>query len=75
MKSSLSLSSCIALVEKKHIPFRNSKLTDAQDSLGGQYLTAMIATVTPSSLSLRRRPTRCTGQARQIKLPGARPST
>ena len=54
-KSLLALSSCIsALVEgKRHIPFRNSKLTKLlKDSLGGQCLTSMIANVSPSSGSL-----------------------
>lgn len=76
-KSLLSLSSCIrALVEgKKHIPFRNSKLTQMlKDSLGGQCQTAMIATVTPSSLSLGETANTLhwAERAKQIKLPGAR---
>ncbi|MCO5575524.1 hypothetical protein L7F22_029325 [Adiantum nelumboides] len=53
-RSLLALSSCIsALVEgKKHIPFRNSKLTQLlKDSLGGACQTAMIANVSPSNLS------------------------
>ncbi|KAG6553178.1 hypothetical protein Mapa_005237 [Marchantia paleacea] len=51
-RSLLALSSCInALVEgKKHIPFRNSKLTQLlKDSLGGACSTAMIANVSPSN--------------------------
>ncbi|KAL2636325.1 hypothetical protein R1flu_007804 [Riccia fluitans] len=53
-RSLLALSSCInALVEgKKHIPFRNSKLTQLlKDSLGGACSTAMIANVSPSNSS------------------------
>ncbi|KAL3677502.1 hypothetical protein R1sor_027450 [Riccia sorocarpa] len=53
-RSLLALSSCInALVEgKKHIPFRNSKLTQLlKDSLGGPCSTAMIANVSPSNIS------------------------
>ncbi|GAA0141699.1 microtubule binding motor protein [Lithospermum erythrorhizon] len=53
-KSLLALSSCInALVEgKKHIPYRNSKLTQLlKDSLGGACNTVMIANVSPSNLS------------------------
>lgn len=53
-RSLLALSSCIsALVEgKKHIPFRNSKLTQLlKDSLGGACQTAMIANISPSNLS------------------------
>jgi kinesin family member 18/19 len=49
-RSLLALSSCInALVEgKKHIPYRNSKLTQLlKDSLGG----TCIANVSPSNLS------------------------
>ncbi|KAK3040198.1 hypothetical protein RJ639_028910, partial [Escallonia herrerae] len=53
-KSLLALSSCInALVEgKKHIPYRNSKLTQLlKDSLGGACNTVMIANISPSNLS------------------------
>nr|XP_016488042.1 PREDICTED: kinesin-like protein KIF18B isoform X1 [Nicotiana tabacum] len=53
-KSLLALSSCInALVEgKKHIPYRNSKLTQLlKDSLGGACNTVMIANISPSSHS------------------------
>ncbi|KAG8387992.1 hypothetical protein BUALT_Bualt02G0078700 [Buddleja alternifolia] len=53
-KSLLALSSCInGLVEgKKHIPYRNSKLTQLlKDSLGGDCTTVMIANISPSSLS------------------------
>lgn len=53
-RSLLALSSCInALVEgKKHIPFRNSKLTQLlKDSIGGACQTAMIANISPSNLS------------------------
>ncbi|KAL2478818.1 ATP binding microtubule motor family protein [Forsythia ovata] len=53
-RSLLALSSCInALVEgKKHIPYRNSKLTQLlKDSLGGACNTVMIANISPSSLS------------------------
>ncbi|ONK69719.1 uncharacterized protein A4U43_C05F26010 [Asparagus officinalis] len=53
-RSLLALSSCInALVEgKKHIPYRNSKLTQLlKDSLGGPCNTVMIANISPSSLS------------------------
>ncbi|XP_073059684.1 kinesin-like protein KIN-8A isoform X1 [Primulina eburnea] len=53
-KSLLALSSCInALVEgKKHIPYRNSKLTQLlKDSLGGACNTVMIANIGPSSFS------------------------
>lgn len=53
-RSLLALSSCInALVEgKKHIPYRNSKLTQLlKDSLGGICNTVMIANISPSSLS------------------------
>ena len=76
-KSLLSLSSCIrALVEgKKHIPFRNSKLTQMlKDSLGGLCQTAMIATVTPSSFSLGETANTLhwAERAKMIKLPGAR---
>ena len=76
-KSLLSLSSCIrALVEgKKHIPFRNSKLTQMlKDSLGGMCQTAMIATVTPSSFSLGETANTLhwAERAKMIKLPGAR---
>ncbi|KAJ7283123.1 hypothetical protein O6H91_Y346200 [Diphasiastrum complanatum] len=52
-RSLLALSSCInALVEgKKHIPFRNSKLTQLlKDSLGGACQTAMIANISPSNI-------------------------
>lgn len=52
-RSLLALSSCInALVEgKKHIPYRNSKLTQLlKDSLGGACNSVMIANVSPSSL-------------------------
>ncbi|XP_077220402.1 kinesin-like protein KIN-8A isoform X2 [Tasmannia lanceolata] len=54
-RSLLALSSCInALVEgKKHIPYRNSKLTQLlKDSLGGVCNTIMIANISPSNLSL-----------------------
>ncbi|XP_073221435.1 kinesin-like protein KIN-8A [Cicer arietinum] len=53
-RSLLALSSCInALVDgKKHIPYRNSKLTQLlKDSLGGTCSTVMIANISPSSLS------------------------
>ncbi|KAK9288295.1 hypothetical protein L1049_016746 [Liquidambar formosana] len=53
-RSLLALSSCInALVEgKKHIPYRNSKLTQLlKDSLGGVCNTVMIANISPSNLS------------------------
>ncbi|PKA64585.1 Kinesin-like protein FLA10 [Apostasia shenzhenica] len=53
-RSLLALSSCInALVEgKKHIPYRNSKLTQLlKDSLGGPCHTVMIANISPSNLS------------------------
>ncbi|KAI4324621.1 hypothetical protein MLD38_030092 [Melastoma candidum] len=53
-RSLLALSSCInALVEgKKHIPYRNSKLTQLlKDSLGGSCKAAMIANISPSNLS------------------------
>ncbi|CAL0301818.1 unnamed protein product [Lupinus luteus] len=53
-RSLLALSSCInALVEgKKHIPNRNSKLTQLlKDSLGGTCNTVMIANISPSILS------------------------
>ncbi|KAJ6749086.1 KINESIN-LIKE PROTEIN [Salix purpurea] len=53
-RSLLALSSCInALVEgKKHIPYRNSKLTQLlKDSLGGACNTAMIANISPSNLT------------------------
>ncbi|KAL5220307.1 hypothetical protein ABZP36_025020 [Zizania latifolia] len=53
-RSLLALSSCInSLVEgKKHIPYRNSKLTQLlKDSLGGSCNTAMIANISPSNLS------------------------
>ncbi|CAK9330018.1 unnamed protein product [Citrullus colocynthis] len=53
-RSLLALSSCInALVEgKKHIPYRNSKLTQLlKDSLGGACNTVMIANLSPSNLS------------------------
>ncbi|KAH9320429.1 hypothetical protein KI387_015068, partial [Taxus chinensis] len=49
-RSLLALSSCInALVEgKKHIPYRNSKLTQLlKDSLGGACHTVMIANISP----------------------------
>ncbi|KAK4768142.1 hypothetical protein SAY87_003283 [Trapa incisa] len=52
-RSLLALSSCInALVEaKKHIPYRNSKLTQLlKDSLGGSCNTVMIANISPSNL-------------------------
>ncbi|KAL0925606.1 hypothetical protein M5K25_003966 [Dendrobium thyrsiflorum] len=53
-RSLLALSSCInALVEgKRHIPYRNSKLTQLlKDSLGGPCNTVMIANISPSNLS------------------------
>ncbi|KAF8696834.1 hypothetical protein HU200_036473 [Digitaria exilis] len=53
-RSLLTLSSCInALVEgKKHIPYRNSKLTQLlKDSLGGSCNTVMVANISPSNLS------------------------
>uniref|UniRef100_A0ACD5VH59 Uncharacterized protein n=1 Tax=Avena sativa TaxID=4498 RepID=A0ACD5VH59_AVESA len=53
-RSLLALSSCInALVEgKKHVPYRNSKLTQLlKDSLGGSCNTVMIANISPSNLS------------------------
>ncbi|XP_078429160.1 ATP binding microtubule motor family protein [Wolffia australiana] len=53
-RSLLALSSCInALVEgKKHIPYRNSKLTQLlKDSLGGACNTVMIANISPSNLA------------------------
>ncbi|KAH9325216.1 hypothetical protein KI387_005394, partial [Taxus chinensis] len=53
-KSLLALSSCIrALMEqKKHVPYRLSKLTQLlKDSLGGACQTAMIANISPSSTS------------------------
>ncbi|CAI9266883.1 unnamed protein product [Lactuca saligna] len=53
-RSLLALSSCInALVEgKKHVPYRNSKLTQLlKDSLGGACNTIMIANISPSNLS------------------------
>nr|GEU37728.1 retrovirus-related Pol polyprotein from transposon TNT 1-94 [Tanacetum cinerariifolium] len=49
-----TLSSCInALVEgKKHVPYRNSKLTQLfKDSIGGAFNTAMIENICPSNLS------------------------
>ncbi|KNA17946.1 hypothetical protein SOVF_075270 [Spinacia oleracea] len=51
-RSLLALSSCInALVEgKKHIPYRNSKLTQLlKDSLGGACNTVMIANISPNN--------------------------
>lgn len=54
-KSLLALSSCIhALCEgKRHIPFRNSKLTQLlRDSLGGAAKTVMIANVSPCSTQI-----------------------
>ncbi|XP_004487346.1 kinesin-like protein KIN-8A isoform X2 [Cicer arietinum] len=53
-RSLLALSCCInALVDgKKHIPYRNSKLTQLlKDSLGGTCSTVMIASISPSNLS------------------------
>ncbi|KAL8130274.1 hypothetical protein V2J09_019429 [Rumex salicifolius] len=53
-RSLLALSSCInALVEgKRHIPYRNSKLTQIlKDSLGGACNTVMIANISPSNVS------------------------
>ncbi|KAF9595551.1 hypothetical protein IFM89_000688 [Coptis chinensis] len=53
-RSLLALSSCInALVEgKKHILYRNSKLTQLlKDFLGGACNTVMIANISPSNLS------------------------
>ncbi|KAK9665246.1 hypothetical protein RND81_14G100100 [Saponaria officinalis] len=53
-RSLLALSSCInALVEgKKHIPYRNSKLTQLlKDSLGGACNTVMIANISPSNFT------------------------
>ncbi len=53
-KSLLALSSCIhALVEgRRHVPFRNSRLTQLlKDSLGGGCRTAMIANVSPAAAS------------------------
>lgn len=53
-RSLLALSSCInALVEgKRHIPYRNSKLTQLlKDSLGGPCNTVMIANISPGHLS------------------------
>ncbi|KAK1427255.1 hypothetical protein QVD17_15938 [Tagetes erecta] len=53
-RSLLALSSCInALVEgKKHVPYRNSKLTQLlKDSLGGSCNTVMIANISPCNLS------------------------
>uniref|UniRef100_M8CPI9 Kinesin-like protein n=1 Tax=Aegilops tauschii TaxID=37682 RepID=M8CPI9_AEGTA len=53
-RSLLALSSCInALVEgKRHVPYRNSKLTQLlKDSLGGSCNTVMIANISPSNLS------------------------
>lgn len=53
-RSLLALSSCInALVEgKKHIPYRNSKLTQLlKDSLGGACNTVMIANISPSNIT------------------------
>ena len=75
-KSLLALSSCIrSLVEgKSHIPFRNSKLTQMlKDSLGGACQTSMIATVTPSSLSLGETSNTLhwAERAKMITLPGA----
>nr|GEV36562.1 kinesin-like protein KIN-8A isoform X2 [Tanacetum cinerariifolium] len=52
--SLLTLSSCInTLVEgKKHVPYRNSKLTQLfKDSIGGAFNTAMIENISPSNLS------------------------
>ncbi|CAI8612837.1 unnamed protein product [Vicia faba] len=52
--SLIDLAGCInALVEgKKHIPYRNSKLTQfLKDSLGGTCNTVMIANISPSILS------------------------
>ncbi|KAI1295387.1 Kinesin-like protein KIF18A [Halotydeus destructor] len=61
-KSLLALGNCINALanqsgprkkaHKTHIPYRNSKLTMLlRDSLGGNCHTAMIATVSPSSMS------------------------
>ncbi|KAK3164719.1 hypothetical protein QOZ80_1AG0023680 [Eleusine coracana subsp. coracana] len=53
-RSLLALSNCInALVEgKKHVPYRNSKLTQLlKDSLGGYCNTVMIANISLSSIS------------------------
>lgn len=56
-KSLLALGNCInALANSKrrplHVPYRDSKLTLLlRDSLGGNCYTAMIATISPSSLS------------------------
>lgn len=53
-KSLLALGNCInALADgKKHVPYRDSKLTRLlKDSLGGNCKTIIIANVSPSSLS------------------------
>lgn len=53
-RSLLAVSSCInALVEgKKHIPYRDSKLTQLlKDSLGGSCNTVMVANISPCKLS------------------------
>lgn len=51
---SLCLGNCINALSdgKKHIPYRDSKLTRIlKDSLGGNCKTVMIANISPSSLS------------------------
>nr|GEV26221.1 kinesin-like protein KIN-8A [Tanacetum cinerariifolium] len=51
--SLLALNSCInALVEgKKHVPYRNSKLTQLlKDSVGGTCYSVMIVNISPSNL-------------------------
>ena len=54
-RSLLALSGCInALVQaQRHVPFRNSKLTQIlKDSLAGRCQTSMIANITPSHLCI-----------------------
>ena len=76
-KSLLALSGCISALVKgqRHVPYRNSKLTQIlKDSLGGKCQTSMIANVSPShdSMGETSNTLHWADRAKQIRTPESR---